>query len=165
MADNAAPFLDAEQAAFLCREVSISAASCGRNGLPNLARATGCRVSADRRRVTVLLAATPAAALLADVRRDGRLAVVFSLPESHRTLQLKAGDARIEALEADDAALARRYVDAFADGLEALGYPGPVLRALLAAEADDLVAVSFTPTSGSSQTPGPEAGTALRGGA
>ncbi len=159
------PLLDAEQAEFVCGAVSITAAACHAGGLPNLARATGCRVSPDRCTVTILLAATPAAGLLDDVRRTGSIAVVFTLPANHRALQLKATDARVLPLEAGDLALTRRYVDAFVGGLEQLGYSGPVLRCLLAADADDLVAVAFTPTSGTSQTPGPEAGEVLRSGA
>ncbi len=165
MAASEPPLLDAEQADFVCGAVSITAAACHSGGLPNLARATGCRLSPDRRTITILLAATPAAGLLEDVRRTGSIAVVFSLPANHRTLQVKATDARIVPLEAGDEALTARYVDAFVGGLEQLGYPGPVLRCLLAADADDLVAVTFTPTSGTSQTPGPEAGAALRSGA
>jgi hypothetical protein len=158
------PFLDAEQAAFVCGPVSINAASFRHGGLPNLARVTGCRLSADRQVVTLLLAATPAAGLLEDLRCNGMIAVVFSLPASHRTIQLKGGDARIVPIEPGDVELAARYVDAFVGGLEPLGYPGAVIRAFLASRADDLVAVRFTPSVGFSQTPGPDAGAALGGG-
>lgn len=164
MADTLPPILDDEQAAFICGGVSISAASCRIGGLPNLARATGCRVAADRRSVTVLLGATPAAGLIDDVRRNGSIAVVFSLPANHRTLQLKGSDARVVPLERDDGALVARYVDAFVDGLELLGYSGAVIRHLLACPVADLAAVCFTPSTGFSQTPGPEAGHALRSG-
>ena len=112
------PFLDAEQAAFVCGPVSINAASFRHGGLPNLARVTGCRLSADRHVVTLLLAATPAAGLLEDLRCNGMIAVVFSLPASHHTIQLKGGDARIVPIEPGDVELAARYVDAFVGGLE-----------------------------------------------
>ncbi|WP_068807604.1 hypothetical protein [Thauera phenolivorans] len=162
-----APFplvLDAAQAAFVCGGVSISAASCRRGGLPNLARATGCRVGADRRTLNVLFASAAAAALLEDVRCSGRIAVTFSEPPTHRTVQFKGSDARILPPEPDDGALAAAYVDAFASALTQLGYSGEVIRAVLASEADELVAVSFTPSAGFSQTPGPNAGTALGAG-
>lgn len=156
------PLLDAELAAFICSGISISAASSRNGALPSLARATGCRISADRRTVSVLFGATPSACLLDDVRRSGLIAVVFSRPADHRTLQIKASDALIVPVEPDDAALAAGYVNTFVAGLEALGYPGPVLRAFLTCAPDDLVAVRFTPSALFSQTPGPEAGAALR---
>jgi hypothetical protein len=165
MSGSPTPVLDPEQGEFVCSGVSISAASCRSGGLPNLARATGARLSPDRRTATVLFAATPAAGLLEDVRRSATIAVVFSLPTSHRTLQVKGTDARIVPLEPGDRELAARYVDAFVATLEPLGYPGPVIRRVLASHPDDLVAVCFTPSSGYSQTPGPEAGVPLRSGA
>ncbi|WP_341649408.1 hypothetical protein [Thauera humireducens] len=157
------PLLDAEQAAFICSGLSISAAACQPGALPNLARATGCRVSADRRTVTLLLSRPASAALLQDVAGTGRVAAVFSEPESHRTLQLKGTDAREVALEPGDPARAQHHVDRFVARLEPLGYPVEVLRTLLACAPEALTALAFTPSSGSFQTPGPEAGTALRG--
>lgn len=165
MADPATPFLDSEQAEFICAGVSISAASCRIGSLPSLARGIGCRLSPDRRTATVLFAEPASAGLLEDVRRSGLIAVVFSRPVDHRTLQVKASDAMIVPVEAGDAELAAHYVDTFVTGLEALGYPGAPIRAFLASPPEDLVAVRFTPSEGFSQTPGPEAGKALRSGA
>jgi hypothetical protein len=165
MPASASPVLDAEQAAFIATGVSIAAASGRPACLPTMARGTGCRVSDDRRRVTVLFAATPAAALLDDVRRSGVIAVVFSWPATHRTLQVKGSDARIVPLESADPALAARYVEAFVAGLEPFGFAPALIRAFLAAPADDLVAVQFTPVAGFNQTPGPQAGVSLRSGA
>ncbi len=156
--------LDAEQTAFVCGDVSISAAACRRGGLPNLARGTGCRLDAERRALSVLFASGAAAALLEDVRCSGRIAVTFSEPPTHRTLQFKGGDARILPPEPGDGALAAAYVDGFARALAQLGYSGEIIRAVLASEADELVVVSFTPSAGFSQTPGPNAGSALGAG-
>src|SRR5688572_7550384 len=94
--------IGAEQAAFLCGGVGVSAATCRPGALPNIARATGCRISPDRRVVTLLFAATPGAALLDDIRRTAAIAVVFTQPSTHRTVQLKGNDARIVPLEAGD---------------------------------------------------------------
>ena len=140
----------------------MCAASARNGGLPNIARATGCRVSPDLRTATVLFGATPSAGLLEDVRRSGMVAVVFSRPVDHRTLQIKATDARIVPLESGDVELATRYVDAFVAHLESLGYSATLIRAFLVCAPDDLVALRFTPSSVFSQTPGPEAGKALR---
>jgi hypothetical protein len=162
MPDAEPPLLDSEQAAFIVSGISISAAS-GRSGaLPSLARATGCRLSDDRRTLSLLVGATASAGLLDDVRRSGMIAVVFSRPADHRTLQIKGTDARIVPTEAGDDLLAAHYVDTFVASLDALGYPGPVIRAFMTCDAEDLVVVRFTPMAIFTQTPGPEAGTALR---
>lgn len=156
------PLLDDELAAFVCREVSITVASCDDDRIPHLARGTGCRISPDRRQLTVLLAAPAAAEVLADVCSSGRVAVVFSLPATHRTLQLKGVDAVVVSAAPGDAEHAARHADAFASGLELLGYSAAVIRSVLQAAPAELVAIRFTPSFGSLQTPGPEAGQALR---
>jgi hypothetical protein len=95
--------LDAELVAFIQGGVSIHAASRSASHEPDLARALGCRVSADRRRVSVFLLASHCGALLADDRANGAVAVVFSLPGSHRTVQLKGKDAAVESPQDGDA--------------------------------------------------------------
>jgi hypothetical protein len=161
MIASAPVLIDAEQARLISGGVGMSAASCRPGALPNMARCTGCRISPDRRNVTLILAATPGAALLDDVRRSGLIAAVFSQPSTHHTLQLKGTDARIVPLEPDDAPLVRRYVDAFVAELAAFGYPELLARAFLASPPDDLAAVQFTISAAFSQTPGPQAGAPL----
>lgn len=107
------------------------------------------------------MGATPAAAVLDDIRRTGAIAAVFSRPSTHETLQLKGVDARIVPAEPGDDALARRYVDAFVAELVPYGYPEAVIRAFLTCPPEDLVAVQFTPVAAFSQTPGPQAGEPL----
>ena len=114
--------IDQELAAFMTRGVSILAASRGPENAPALARATGCRLSADRSRVTLLLARSQAGALLAAAEATGAIAVVFSQPSTHRTIQLKGADARVSEAAAGDEALAARYADAFAAEVCPLGY-------------------------------------------
>ena len=157
--------IGAEQAAFLCGGVGVSAATCRPGALPNIARAAGCRISSDRRVVTLLFAATPGAAVLDDIRRTGALAVVFTQPSTHRTLQLKGNDARIVPLEAGDLNLIEQYVLAFAADVAPFGFSEAYMRALLACPPDDLVGVQFTIAAAFSQTPGPGAGEALVPGA
>lgn len=160
-----APLIGAEQAAFVCGGVGMSAATCRPGALPNIARATGCRVSADRRVATILLAATPGAALLDDIRRTGSIAVVFTQPSTHRTLQLKGCDARIMPLEPGDHDLVERYVRAFAADVAPFGFSEAYMRALVACAPEDLVGVQFTIAAAFSQTPGPRAGEPLAAGA
>lgn len=163
MATIPAPLLGPDEAAFVCGGVGMSAATCRTGALPSMARCTGARVSQDRRAVTLLLAATPAAAFLDDIRRTGTIAAVFSQPSTHKTLQLKGNDARIVPTDPGDARLVARYVDAFVAQVRVYGYPEALIRAFLASEPDDLVAVQFTVDAAYSQTPGPQAGEPLPG--
>src|SRR5262249_53378285 len=118
------PFLDEDNAAFVQRGISIVAASRDATLMPSIARATGCVVSPDRRRVTIFAIESQAQQLLADVRASGRIAVVFSQPTTHRTLQLKAEDARIRPLRGEERAVVAAYVDAFAIEIGRLGHTG-----------------------------------------
>ena len=163
MAAPAPVLIDAEQARLISGGVGMSAATCRPGALPNMARCTGCRVSADRRSITLLLAATPGAALLDDVRRTSSIAAVFSQPSTHYTLQLKGTDARIVPPERGDAALVARYVDAFVAELTPFGYSETIVRAFLASMPDDIAAIEFTISAAFSQTPGPQAGEPLAG--
>lgn len=156
-----APLLDEALAAFVQTGVSINAGSRGPGNVPAVARANGCRVAADRRRVTVLLPASKSAALLEAVRATGAIAVVFSEPPTHRTIQLKGTDATVVPATDEDRATAVRWVDGFAAVLAPLGYSEEVFRALLGTDPADLVAVAFTPSAAFDQTPGPRAGAPL----
>lgn len=157
--------LGPEDAAFVCGGVGMSAATCGHGAAPNIARATGCRLSPDHRVATLIVAATAGAAVLDDLRRTGAVAVVFTQPSTHRTVQLKGNDARIVPLEPGDTALVERYIVAFAAEVRAFGFSEAFMRALLSHAPDDLVGVQFTICAAFSQTPGPKAGSPLAGAA
>ncbi len=156
-----APLIDADHAAFIERGISISISACGRDNLPSVTRALGCRVSADRRTLTVLLGQRAGAAVLADIRASAQVAVVFSEPSTHRTVQLKAVDAIVESASGADLQHVARYRDSYTRELGLLGYNRALAAALLACPDEDIVAVSFTPSAAFSQTPGPNAGQAL----
>jgi hypothetical protein len=102
------------------------------------------------------------APVLAHVRETGRIAAVFSRPSTHRTLQLKGRDARVEPVPPADLPIVARYRDAFVTELVAIGYAEELIRTLLDFPDDELVMLSFTPQEAYSQTPGPNAGRALQ---
>lgn len=156
----ASPLQDA-QAQFIQGGVGIAAASCDAQGRPSLNRAVGCSVTADRQRISVILRRSQAVTLLADIERSGAVAVVFSQPSTHHTLQIKSTDAVVHPPDSIDAAALARYVEAFHRELAPLGYTLEWTRALLGYVPADLVAVSFTPQAIFSQTPGPRAGERL----
>ena len=155
------PLLDADPAAFIQSGVSIVVASRDAANMPRVARALGCRVSEDRRRVTVYLAAFQAAPLLAAIRAEGAIAVAFNLPSTHRAFQLKGADAAVVPLDRSDVERARRYVDAFSADIGLLGYAEVYGRALLWFDPAELTGVAFTPAAAFEQTPGPRAGVRL----
>lgn len=155
------PLLDDARCAFLLGPVSINAAGRDAAQIPSVSRALGCRVSADRREVTVLLAAARAGELIADYQANGAIAVVFSRPSTHETLQLKGSDARVEPPAPGDRELIAAYREALASELASLGYGRDFAMTLTAFGDDPLVAVRFTPTVVFLQTPGPGAGRRL----
>jgi hypothetical protein len=153
--------LDAETVAFMQGGVSMHAASRDAGLVASLSRALGCRVAANRSRVTVFLLASHSAGMLADFRANGRIAVVFSLPSTHRTLQLKGADAAVEPLRDGDLELIARHRAAFLADLTSLGYARSLPETLMSGSGSDVVAVSFTVSEAFIQTPGPTAGTRL----
>lgn len=157
--------VDADQAAFMQRGVSITVGACNAANMPSLVRAVGCRVSPDLRRVTVFVSKSQASVLLHDIHSNGKIAVVFSEPSTHRTMQLKGSDALVGALDEGDFALIAEHEDAFVQELEPIGFRESVVRTLLAYVPDDMVGITFTPSAAFSQTPGPGAGEPLRAGA
>ena len=156
--------LNDEQVRFIESGVSISAASRDVRRVPSVSKVVGCRVAADRRQVTVLVDAAQAGQLLRDVDVSKALAVVFCLPSSHRTLQLKGRDARQVALAPGDAELAAHHREAFAEDLLPLGYALPFARATHEFQVEQLRALCFTLSDLFEQTPGPNAGSRLEQG-
>ncbi|MCA0215515.1 MAG: hypothetical protein LCH79_20375 [Proteobacteria bacterium] len=131
---------------------------------PSIMRAVGCHVAEGGRLVTVYLARSQSRQLLQDVAATGEVAVVFSEPATHRTVQLKAHQAQIRAANEADAPVLARYLQSMEHELQRIGLPPAMTRAMLAHRLDDLVAVSFTPAQAFDQTPGPQAGVLLLAG-
>jgi len=155
------PLLDAALADFMRGPVAINLASHDAACMPSIARGYGCRLSADRRRVTVLLSVRSAEALLRDLRAGAPIAVTFCRPASHATVQVKGERAAVGALAPRDRAVMRAYGTAFRDEIAALGFNASFSARLAAPVEDEAVAVEFEPTALFDQTPGPEAGKPL----
>jgi hypothetical protein len=153
--------LDQTHAAFLGGPVAMNAASCDEKHVPSVARAYGCRIAADRRRVTVFLAEPQAVPLLRDLRAGRPIAVVFTRPKSHQTIQLKGHDAEIGPLGRGDRAIMSAYADAFQAELRTIGFKDRFTSAIVSGASGEAVAVTFAPTEAFVQTPGPTAGQRL----
>lgn len=161
MAPNPHPdWFDADRADFMQSGVSMSLASRDAALRPSVTRGLGCRVLPGGE-VRVYVDAPLSAQLLRDVADSRQVAVVFSDIVRHRTLQVKATDARVAALDADDQRAADGYSARFAEAVVGLGYPAAVPAALLGATPTLRMAVVFHPHEGFEQTPGPQAGQRL----
>ena len=145
----------------MVRGVSVIVASRDATLRPNLMRAVGSRVEEDGRTITVYLSRRQSRQLVQDLAATGHIAVVFSEPSTHRTVQLKA--ARLDMRNADpqDIPVLERYRESMEREIQQVGFAPPLTRAMLAHRLEDVVAVRFTPEQAFDQTPGPRAGTPL----
>jgi hypothetical protein len=157
--------LDADNAAFIQTGVSISLATCGADRLPNLIRGLGCKLLAGGQRVGIFVSASLASAVFRDIRANRRLAGVFSLPSSNRTLQLKGDDAEVLPFDPADLPIIDRHIAAFYVEVAPEGVPEAVVRTVFSYRPDDLAMVVFSPSAAFSQTPGPKAGQSIGGAA
>ncbi|NJD31654.1 MAG: hypothetical protein FIB04_07185 [Gammaproteobacteria bacterium] len=155
------PVLDEDHAAFIQGGVSVIVATRDPDCVPDVVRGCGCRVSPDRRRVTVLVEPGRAGSLLEDIQQNGMIAAVFSLPSTHRTIQLKGSDAKIVRVTRADREVAAQHLEEWVKELVRIGYDGEFARIVHGRAASDMVAIAFTPTAAFQQTPGPGAGERL----
>lgn len=156
-----AALLSEDVAGFIQSGLSITVAARGERLVPSIARAVACRVDEARREVTVLLFSDAAGPLLHDIAANGRIAVCFNQPSTHRTVQLKSGAARPVPASAQDLAVARASLDRFGIEIAQLGWSPAFADALCWREPSHLVGLRFLPEAGFVQTPGPSAGQAL----
>ncbi|MEJ5989638.1 hypothetical protein WG902_06535 [Ramlibacter sp. PS3R-8] len=156
--------LPADLVAIMARGVSVIVASRDAKLRPSIMRAVGSRVEANGQDITVYLSRGSSRQLLQDIASTGQLAVVFSEPSTHRTVQLKASRAEIRnAVDADVPVLAA-YLKSMEHEIQQVGFAPPLTRAMLAHRLEDVVAVRFTPEQAFDQTPGPRAGAPLGSG-
>lgn len=159
--DPLPPLIAPAVAGFIQSGLSIIVAAMGERLVPSMARGVGCHVAEDLRAVTVLLYTDQAEPVLRDIAQHRRIAVCFSRPSTHETLQIKGSDAVSMLATPRDVAVVRRNLDLFAEDLGPLGWNQEFVDALLWRDPADLMAVRFTPEGAFVQTPGPAAGSAL----
>jgi hypothetical protein len=151
-------------ASILARGVSVNVASRDAALRPSLMRAVGSRIDDGGRSITVYLARRQSRQLVQDIAATGHIAVVFSEPATHRTVQVKATKAQLRAATQEDVPVLAAYLASMEIEIQRVGHPPPVTRAMLAHQLSDVVAVTFEPEHAFDQTPGPKAGTRLTGG-
>jgi hypothetical protein len=155
------PIIDDETAAFIQQFVSINLATRNRDNRPALARAAGCRLDPTRSQLTVYLSGDHNHTVLTNLRDNHTLAVVFSRPTTHRTIQFKGNDAQIVPLTAEDLPVMQAYRESFIQELAGIGYPPAFCDAIFAPLDEHYLGIRFTPARAYSQTPGPNAGKKL----
>ena len=153
--------LDPDHCAFIQSGVSISLAACGPDHLPSMSRGLGCKVIDDGRQVAIFIKRSQSPELLANIHGSRRVANVFSLPSSNRTVQLKGIDARVLPFDPADLPIIAGHISDFVGEVMPLGMDEAVVRTLFAFAADDLLTVVYSPCAAFSQTPGPKAGEPL----
>ncbi|MBX3589184.1 MAG: hypothetical protein KF796_21340 [Ramlibacter sp.] len=157
----ARPRLPPDLLAMMARGVSVIVGSRDQANRPSIMRAVGSDVAADGERITVYLSRRQSRQLLQDLAATGEVAVVFSEPATHRSVQVKARQASLRHAQASDVPVLARYLSSMEHEVQRVGYAPPVTRAMLAHQLEDVVAVSFQPEQAFDQTPGPQAGTAF----
>lgn len=154
--------LDETVRRFLDRSLSVNVATSDHDGRPLVARAVAARVSPGispgSERLTVLIDGRANAVLVAAVAATGRLTVVFTEPSTHRSIQIKDDGATVAAPTVDESALPGPYIDGFIAELAGMGFTEAFVRAVMAFDPADLVALHLEPADVFDQTPGPRAG-------
>lgn len=143
------------------RGVSVIVSSSDMTGRPSIMRAVGSEVSGNGQSITVFVSRRQSRQLILDITATRRIAVVFSRPSTHRTVQLKSSGATIRSAAPSDQPALARYLASMEHEIGLVGYGPHMTRAMLAHQLDDLVAISFEPAAAFDQTPGPKAGAAL----
>ena len=129
---------------------------------PSLMRAVGAAIAPDGSEVTVYLARSRSRQLLQDVAATGQVAVVFSEPLSHRTVQVKAREVELRSAVDGDAPVLKRYLRSMEHEIGNVGLRADFVQAMLALPAGrrgrDPLRDRAKPTT---RRPGPKAGSAL----
>lgn len=151
--------ISSDDAAFIQQGVSICVASRDVRHVPSLSRALACRI--DGEQLHLVLSRSQCVALVRDIEKSREIAVVFTQPSTHRTLQIKGHDAKVLPANPDDIELTRQAEAGFALDLEKIGFGHAFVRRMFACDNEDLCVVRFTPSDVFVQTPGPNAGNRL----
>lgn len=132
-----------------------------RSGFPVSGRGLGCRIDHEGR-VRVMLRRTANEALLKALTEGAGIAVTFTKPSSHRSIQLKAGSARVVPAENEDGVAVEVQRGKFRDELIECGESTEFATIYCTSARHELTAIEFMPEQAFVQTPGPSAGSALK---
>jgi hypothetical protein len=121
-------------------------------------RGMGVKVHADKKTLTVFIPNPTGERTLADLHDNGRIALTFTRPIDHRSMQLKGKAIAFRPATEEERPLLESYVEGWARHLEIVGLPraiGSRLTFWPATAVDVTIEASFH------QTPGPSAGKSM----
>jgi len=150
-----------ELAGFIESGVSVLVGTRDAGLLPSAMRGMGVRVEEGGAEVTVFLPEATSARAIANLRDNGHVAVCFSRPQDHRSIQVKGRAVAIRAAGASDRPVVERYRGALAESLAFVGVPVPTTLRLAHWPCH---AVRVRVEGVFQQTPGPDAGAPLGAG-
>lgn len=159
--DDITPPQPIDSNALLQCAVSVIVGTRDAANRPHIVRALGYRVhpsGVPARGLTIFLDLAGAAHVIADVRDNGHVAVVFSQPSTHKSVQFKGAAARIEPPQAGDRELVRDYIQRLTVEICSMGYPSQLVPGMFTHDPDQLINLSFVPDQAFEQTPGVLAG-------
>jgi hypothetical protein len=152
------PRIDAATAEFVRGPVAVVVATRDAALRPHVTRGWGPLAVDAGRALRLCVSARPELRTLGDLADNGRIAVTLSRPATYRSLQVKGGGARVEAMTADDEERVARHVAAFSAEVAGFGIGRAVLERMV---AGPLVAVACAVAELYDQTPGAGAGAPL----
>ena len=120
----------------------------------------GCRIDASGTFRLVLREETNQSILRA-IAAGGGLAVTFTKPSTHRSIQFKAGCAHALVLNTSDQQVVADQTTALKVDLVTDGFDQELAEQYCAFDAANLISIEFAPLQAYQQTPGPGAGAAL----
>ena len=136
----------------------MNLATADSHNRPAVTRAYGCRVDTVSNNLTVFVSSMNNQIIFDNIRANGAIAVVFSRPTTHQTLQFKGTNAEVVAIEVSDLELIRDYRESMVEELQGIGFPLAFIHSLVPSIEGIDTAIRFTPENAFSQTPGPQAG-------
>jgi hypothetical protein len=125
---------------------------------PSCARAMGAAVHESKRTVTIHLPEAVSARTVENLRDNGRIAVTFSRPLTHYSIQIKGTCTGVRPSGDDDRAVQQRYRAAYFEQLHAVGLPRAVSGRIVFWPS---IAIDLEVHGIFVQTPGPTAGRRL----
>lgn len=152
--------LTTEIAEFCQSGLSIVMASHDSTGRPLVARGLACQINSAGR-IRLIFREDPNSAFQRAITSGAAIAVTFTKPYTHRSIQLKAAVAEIAPTSPLDGPAAHVQTRAFCQELIDVGHSKVFSTGYTNFESHELVAVEFLPESAYVQTPGPSAGSAL----
>jgi hypothetical protein len=151
--------IDNELAAFLEEGVGIHIGTRNEALQPNGARAIAVRVEAGGGYLVVYVARVAAARIVPDLESNGQAAVGFGRPVDDRACQVKGVFVSMREATDDEKPAVLAQWDGFLGSLEKIGVPRAATRTWVTWPA---VAIRLRATALFNQTPGPDAGAAIR---